>query len=362
MLGLAASLPDPLVGLLPDLGRALRLALDDRPQAPRQSLAAARVEEDGVQHGTEDVVLALVEGAVADAHRLRARVAGELVARGLGQVAAPVDPVHDLQRAVLVGLEIGDELHELVRLPVEVEVVQRLQREGGVAHPREPVVPVALPARGLRQRGGQRGDGGPGGHVRQALDGQRRAFDRLAPAMVDATRPVQPGAPVARGSGEPAVGLVDVLRRRELLSPRQRAVDLVALVEGVSGSDPVALDAERHVGLQPDRLGWRLVASAWWSLPSTQSGSSPACVRSRRPGRHTQLDVDAAREAKDCVNEHVVGVVVVGGRACGVDLGRVAARADGQRVTDQDRPRSARATSLVEGRSRPARRPATSER
>ncbi len=40
----------------------------------------------------------------------------------LGEVASTIDPVHDLQGSVVVGLEVGDELHELVGLPVEVEV------------------------------------------------------------------------------------------------------------------------------------------------------------------------------------------------------------------------------------------------
>ena len=193
VLGLAARLPDALVGLAPDRGRALGLGLHDRPQPARQPLAAPRVQQDRVQRGAEDVVLALVEGAVADAHRARAGVAGEVVARGLGQVAAPVDPVHDLQPAVLVGLEVGDELHELVGLPVEVEEVQRLQGERRVAHPGVAVVPVALAARRLGQRRGQRGHRRARGHVGQALDRQRRALDRRHPLVV--------GKP---GAGEPA--------------------------------------------------------------------------------------------------------------------------------------------------------------
>src|SRR6185437_6964176 len=71
---LAASLPDPLVRLAPDLDGALRLALHDRPQPPRQPFAAARVQEDRVEHGAEDVVLALVPRAVPDPHRPRAGV------------------------------------------------------------------------------------------------------------------------------------------------------------------------------------------------------------------------------------------------------------------------------------------------
>jgi hypothetical protein len=75
VLGLAAGLPDHLIGLLPDRGGALGLGLDDRPQPPRQSLAAPRMKEDRIQHGAVDVALALVEGAVADAHRPGASVA-----------------------------------------------------------------------------------------------------------------------------------------------------------------------------------------------------------------------------------------------------------------------------------------------
>src|SRR5262249_56271306 len=49
VLGLAARLPDPLVGLLPDAGRALGLGLNDRPQPPRQPLPPMGVEQDGVE-------------------------------------------------------------------------------------------------------------------------------------------------------------------------------------------------------------------------------------------------------------------------------------------------------------------------
>ncbi len=143
---------------------------------------------------------------------LRPGVAGEVVARGLGQVAAAVDPVHDLQRPVLVGLEVGDELHELLGLPVEVQVVQRLQREGRVAQPRVAVVPVALAAGRLRQRGRERRDGRAGRHVGEALDRERRALDRVAPAVVGDARAARASARQKRGGrGEPRVGLVDAL-------------------------------------------------------------------------------------------------------------------------------------------------------
>ena len=110
-------------------------------------------------------------------------------------------------------LEVGDELHELVGLPVEVEVVQRLQRERRVAHPRVAVVPVALAPGRLRQRRRRAPRRSrPVGHVGEALDRQRRALDGVAPAVVGACAPAasqlrQKWAVV----GEALVGLVDVL-------------------------------------------------------------------------------------------------------------------------------------------------------
>ena len=74
MAGLAARLPDALVGLLPDLRRALHLVDEHRPQALGDVVALLGVQVDGVEHRAEDVVLALVEGAVADPHGARAFV------------------------------------------------------------------------------------------------------------------------------------------------------------------------------------------------------------------------------------------------------------------------------------------------
>ena len=198
VLGLSPGLPDPLVGVAPDLSCALRLRLDDRPQPPRHALAGARMEQDRVEHRAEDVVLALVEGAVADPHRARAGVARELVERLLGEVPPAVDPVHDLERPVRIGLEVGDELHELVGLPVELEPVQRLERERGVAHPCEAVVPVPLAAGRLRKRRGCRGHRRAGRHVGEPLDRQRGALDGLAPAVVDVPGSPEPVAPEDR--------------------------------------------------------------------------------------------------------------------------------------------------------------------
>ena len=146
MLWFAARLPDALVGVSPDCRGTFGLCPDQRPEALRQALAAPRVQEDGVERRAEDVVLTLVEGAVSDAHGAGSRIPGELGDDRLREIAPTVDPVHDLQPAVAVRLDIRHELHELVGLPVQVQVVQRLQGEGRVADPRVAVVPVALAA------------------------------------------------------------------------------------------------------------------------------------------------------------------------------------------------------------------------
>ena len=249
----ATGLPDALVGVLPDLGRAFGLRLHDRPEAARESLALPRVEEDRVEDGAEDVVLPLVERAVPDADGTGPGVPREVVERRLGQVAPPVDPVHDLQRPVVVRLEVGDELHELVGLPVEVEPVERLERERRVAHPRVAVVPVALAAWRLGQRRRQRRHGGAGRHVGQPLDRERRALDRVAPAVIGDPRAPEPAAPEAPCRGDPRVRLVGILRRREPFGPGEAAVRALALLEHVAAADAVALDPEQEIGAEADR-------------------------------------------------------------------------------------------------------------
>ena len=132
----------------------------------------------------------------------------------------PSIPYMICSAAVVVGLEVGDELHELLGLPVEVQVVQRLQREGRVAQPRVAVVPVALAARGLRQRRRERRDRGARRHVREPLDRERRALDRFAPAVIGDARAAQPVAPEACGRGDALAASLDGSPARRAPRPR----------------------------------------------------------------------------------------------------------------------------------------------
>ena len=334
VLRLAARLPDPLVGLLPDPCRALRLRLDDRPEALREALASAGVEQDRIEDRAEDVVLALVEGPVPDPHRASAGVPREMVQRRFGEVAPTVDPVHDLQGAVVVGVEVGDELHELVGLPVEVQEMQRLERERRVAHPRVAVVPVALAAGRLGQRRGQRGDRRSRRHVREPLDHERGALDRVTPGVIGDPRSPQPGTPEARRRGDPRLRLVDVGGCRERFRPRQHAVRALAHPERVASVHAVPLDAEREIRPQADRQPATARVGRVPVAVDERPFRGGATVVERRLG--DDLDLDLPVDALDRAHEHVIGVVVGRGACVRRDRVLVVPRPHRQGVPDHD--------------------------
>ena len=100
------------------------------------------------------------------------------------------------------------------------------------------------------------------------------------------------------------------------------------------GPDPVALDAEREVGLQPDGLarGSR-VGGVPTAVDQRPLGRRPAVVEGRLAH---EIDLDGALQAADRAHQEVVGVVV--GRRPGVrrDLVLGLPWAHRQRVADQD--------------------------
>ena len=164
-------------------------------------LAVLVVEVDRVHQLAVDVELELVYGGVADAHRARAAVAGEVVGSvssgsswrpsmpymiwsepsGFELVAARLDPAHE--RAGLVGVA---EPHEGV------------ERERRVADPGVAVVPVAHAADLLGQAEGGRGDDRAVLLRDEQLQRQRGAVDHLAPAALVAAA-ADPVAPEVHG-------------------------------------------------------------------------------------------------------------------------------------------------------------------
>ena len=126
VLGVAADLPDALVGLLPVLQGVVDEGGEPFPHG-RDDHAGAGVELDveGVEDHAPHVVLLLVPGTVADPDRAGAAVAGQVVEGVLGEVAFPADAVHDLQFGLAVQVSPGDRVEDeapvLDRLPVEAE-------------------------------------------------------------------------------------------------------------------------------------------------------------------------------------------------------------------------------------------------
>ena len=285
MLGLAAHLPDAAVGVAPVVQRGLHLLGQDRPDPLGQVVARLGVEVERVEDRAPHVVLVLVVGAVADADRRGALVAGQVVERLLGQLVLAADAVHDLELRLLALGHVGHEVEEVVGLPVEPQRVEAPEHEGGVADPGVAVVPVALAARGLGQRGGGRGHQRAGGRVGEALERQRAALEVGAPGVVGELAVVEPVLPVVRGPDQAVVGVL-VGRGRRVLGPRQRHEQRVALLHHRPRGGPRALDAHVEVGGQPQLdvhalgLAHRLVVAR-----ARRSATRRARCRSRTAAR-----------------------------------------------------------------------------
>ena len=109
-----------------------------------------------------------------------------MIERLLGELVAPVDAIHGLQRARCVRAPalaeaLGEPLHEGRRLFRETEPQQAVERKGGVPDPRIAVVPVARAAQLLRQTGRRSCHDRTGRLVGEELQRERGAVDHLAP-------------------------------------------------------------------------------------------------------------------------------------------------------------------------------------
>ena len=199
----AAHLPDALVGLRPVVAHPVGEAAQVLPEVVADRGAVLVVEVDGVHQLAVDVELELLHRAVADAHRARALVAGEVLEHRLLAHGLAADVVHDLQgpRLVQLAAALGEPLHEVAGLLGEADPHERVDGEGRVADPHVAVVPVADAAEVLGQRAGRRRDHRARGLVGEQLQGQRRAVDGLAPAPAVGAGG-QPAPPVLDGAAE----------------------------------------------------------------------------------------------------------------------------------------------------------------
>ena len=227
------------------------------------------------------------------------------------ELALAADAVHDLEVLLALG-DVGDEVEEVVGLPVEAERVERPQHERRVADPAVAVVPVALAARRLGQRRRGRREQRAARGVGEPLQRERAALQERPPRVIGEAPAVKPVLPMMGGPHEPAVGLLEVLRGR-VLAPGQRAVDLLALLHPVASRRPRPLEPEAQVGRQPELdvralgRGHALVVAAVAVLPVGRL--APVVEHRLAVEHHLDLAVDAA----DRPQQDVIGVVVGGG-------------------------------------------------
>ena len=183
-----------------------------------------------------------------------------------------------------------------------MKVASRIQRVA--------VVPVALAARRLGQRGGGRGDERAGRRVRQALERQRAALEVGAPGVVGEVAVVEPVLPVVRGPDEP---LVRLLVGRVAAGARTRRARRTAC------RPPSSASARSRAGPRsPAACRWsggarsRLLAGARDGLvvarPVYSQVARDAPVVEARLA--VEVDLHLAVHAAHDAEQHVVGVVV----------------------------------------------------
>ena len=228
--------------------------------------------------------------------------------------------------------------------------MQRLQGEGRVADPRVAVVPVALTARGFRERGRERCHRRAGRHVGQPLDGQGGALDGLAPAVVGNAAPARASHASSASSLQSRRGVVDVDGNDERLRPRRAR-------RTPCHPPRAACRARTRLPSMPRRK------SVWSRIvcPRRRVGSVTAAVDQRpsrlctaviESGLANQLDLDAAIEALERAHQHVVGVVVGRRPRVRCDLVLVLERAHRQGRADENPARGGPPGRLDDVRTR----------
>lgn len=254
VLARTAPLPDAAVGLIPDRGEMLQhLALQRPGLAIEREIRVAPLME-GVDQFAIDVKLQLRMCGVADPHRLRALIAGKPIGLPFEQPAFAVDAVHDLH----AGRIAGDRAQQPIvpgRCLFGVAVVhQREQREGGVAQPAEPVVPIARAAELLRQRGGRRRDDAARWREGQRLQRDQRPHHQLAIlALIGAA--AGPFGPEILGVLQ-RCDRIDRLRHRQMRRPvGHHERDLIPLADFELGDRGHVLAVGRHLRPEGQHVG-----------------------------------------------------------------------------------------------------------
>ena len=276
------------------------------------------IEVERVEELAVDVELGLAPGAVADAHGRRVAPAAQVRELTLAEIVLAADAVHDLERVHVAGAAAGRARHEgdevlgLVGAGADVE---RLQREARVTDPGVAVVPVALPADGLGQRGRGRGDDRPGGAVGQPLEHPRAELhELLVRAVVDVVLEL-PRAPAFDRVVDAAGDLGRRGRLRRIGDGRHAGADddLVRAAEGATAFVGLAeerpheavLGPRRELHRQLDRAGdtLNLAQQLVRRVEAERMAALSLCERERvaqhhraGPGRERRLEHEGVRQ------------------------------------------------------------------
>ena len=242
----------PVVGLVPLAGQLVDQGPLQAPAVPGLGDPPVACHRQRAHHLPEHVGLPLLDRRVADAHGPGAGVAGEVVELALGEMPATLDGVHHLHVHRIARDRPQQPVAPVLRIVGAARGEQGLQRQRGIAQPAVAVVPVALPAELLGERGRRRGDDATGVGMGQAAQGDQAAHDLTAPGTVVLTR-VRPPLPLLEGVGQPGLdvhGVGDVAVRRD---PGQREVESVPGLH-LEGLLVVAVDRWREARPGEDQL------------------------------------------------------------------------------------------------------------
>ena len=200
-------------------------------------------------HAAVGVVLHLLGGLIADAHRAHAAEAGEVGGDALFERLVVDDAIDRLQRPLDVDRQRRDVVDVVFHRLGRAQAVEGANDEIGVPQPAEPVVPIALRVRRLGDRGGVGGDDRARLLEVAQLQRDGGADDRRLPVERNA-QPAHPVEPVvARALQELARDRIDGGLER-LVGPEDQCDGMRQRERGLMGDV-----GQRRIGRQPQDVG-----------------------------------------------------------------------------------------------------------
>ena len=207
-----------------------------------------------VHHLAEHVELQLPVRRVADAHRARLLVARKPRHFPFGEAPLARDAVHHLELLRPARDRARQPVAPALRLLVIAGVHQGEQRQRRVAHPAEAVVPVAVAADPLGQRGGRRRHDAAGRAEGERLERDERAGDRVLPGA-ERLPAAGPLGPVAFGVPQCGVGRKRFRNAQVRGAVAQHERHAIAFADGEFADRGHVLAAQVHRRAQHHHVG-----------------------------------------------------------------------------------------------------------